>query len=94
MARDKYGTAPLHSAARYGLPENIQSLLNAGAELMARNNYGTTPLHSAAFSGTPENVQALLAAGADAKAINKAGKTPWDLVQKNKKQKAPKPTGR
>ena len=94
MARDKYGNTPLHSAAWYGTPANIQALLDAGADVTARDEAGWTPLHSAAdcvYSCKPGVIQALLDAGADAKAKNKAknkaGKTPWDQAQKNEKLK-------
>ena len=90
MARNKYGTKPLHWAASGGTPANIQALLAAGADVMARNEYGRTPLHLAAQFGTSANIQALLAAGADAKAKNKEGKSPWDLAQKNEKLKGTK----
>ena len=90
MARNEYGSTPLHYAARSGTPANIQALLAAGADVMARDKYGGTPLHWAASYGTPANIQALLDAGADAKTKNKEGKSPWDLAQKNEKLKGTK----
>ena len=94
MARYQGGSTPLHWAARFGNPANIQALLDAGADVMARNKYSWTPLHSAAdcvYRCKPGVIQALLDAGADAKAKNKAknkaGKTPWDQAQKNEKLK-------
>ena len=91
MARDGYGSTPLHSAAASrGKPASIQALLAAGADVMARAGDGSTPLHFAAGFGTPANIQALLDAGADAKAKNEEGITPWDLAQENEKLKGTK----
>ena len=72
---------PLHWAAQASIPENIQALVTAGANVMAKTDDGTTPLHLAADYGTPAVIQALLDAGADVMARDKAGKTPWDLAQ-------------
>ena len=74
---------PLHFAAAFGIPESIQALLKAGADVMARNEDGLTPLHDAAEYATPESIQVLLKAGADAKAKSQHGITPWDLAQDN-----------
>jgi len=88
MARNKIGWTPLHSAAAFGTPENIQAFLEAGADVMARTKDGDTPLHSAAgFGRTAGVIEALLEAGADPKAKNQNGKTPWDLAQYNDKLK-------
>ncbi|MDC0431848.1 ankyrin repeat domain-containing protein, partial [Paracoccaceae bacterium] len=87
MARDKYGSTPLHTGAASvysSFSASIPVFLAAGADVTAQSLTGNTPLHSAASSGTPEVIQALLDAGADAKAKNKEGKTPWDLAQNNK----------
>ena len=42
-ARSKYGSTPLHSAARFGTPESIQVLLKAGADAKAETKDGKTP---------------------------------------------------
>ena len=76
MAREEGGKTPLHWAAQFGEPANIQALLAAGADVMARNKYGWTPLHDAAQFGNPANIQALLAAGADLMARDEYGSTP------------------
>ena len=46
MARSKYGTAPLHSAAKclyICKPGAIQALLYAGGDAKAKNKEGRTP---------------------------------------------------
>ncbi len=86
MSRDEDGGTPLHFAAVFSNPANIQALLAAGADVMARTEDGSTPLHLAAkcnYFCKSGAIQALLDAGADAKAKNKEGKTPWDLAQEN-----------
>ena len=40
MARDEYGTTPLHLAAGYGPTSTIQTLIDVGADVMARDNWG------------------------------------------------------
>jgi len=87
-ARGKTGFTPLHLAAARGTPENIITLLKAGADLSARDkNGGFTPLHLAAARGTSENVMALLEAGAKTYVKTEIGISPWDLAQKNGKLK-------
>ena len=54
---------PLHWAAQASIPENIQALVAAGADVMALADGDVTPLHFAA-QHTPENIQALVTAGA------------------------------
>ena len=55
---------------------DVQTELDAGADIMARDDRGQTPLHYAAMWGTPANNQLLLAAGADVMARDKDGNTP------------------
>ena len=52
MVRDKDRETPLHMAAG-GTPENIQTLMVAGADVMARTEDGKTPLHTAAVGAPP-----------------------------------------
>ena len=53
MARYQGGSTPLHWAARFGNPANIQALLDAGADVMARNKYSWTPLPIAYVDVSP-----------------------------------------
>ena len=43
MARNKYGSTPLHYAVKRGKSANIQPLLDAGADAKAKNEEGKTP---------------------------------------------------
>jgi cytohesin len=72
-ARDEAGNTPLHWAAVEGFPEDIDFLLEAGADVNARSEDGRTPLHMARWRG---NTVTLLEAGADVNARNDNGRTP------------------
>ena len=72
--RSGFGLTPLHTTL---LREDIELLLNAGANINARNIQGQTPLHYAAFYFYPETVLTLLEYGAEFSADTN-GKTPWD----------------
>jgi predicted component of type VI protein secretion system len=78
---DEYGETPLHIAAEYGSPENIQMLIEAGADVNSKTASGYTPLHVAAEIGPPENVQVLIDAGADINIGNNNGDTALHLVE-------------
>jgi ankyrin repeat protein len=43
MARSEDGVTPLHYAARRGTSENIQALLDAGADAKAKSKEGKSP---------------------------------------------------
>jgi len=55
----------LHAAAAQGSIDDIQRLVQAGADLNARDGNGRTPLHVAAFQGHGAAVRELIAIGAD-----------------------------
>src|SRR6266581_2806265 len=57
-ARDCYGNAPLHYAARLKKPELIEMLLDAGAEIDPVNKDGLTPLRLMLLS-KPINLKAI-----------------------------------
>ena len=73
MARDSFGNlTPLHLAAWKGVPEMIQVLLNAGANIEVLAKDKSTPL---LMVEKPENVQILLLAGAEVDAQDSGGAT-------------------
>jgi len=77
---DVYGQGPLHIAVALGQTENVQSLLDWGAEADSRDHEGRTPLHGAfpnlANPGIEEIVTLLLRHGADPSAEDANGETP------------------
>ena len=60
-ARDRYGNAPLHLAARVGNVNAARDLLMAGANENLVNHNGFTPLHTAAVGGHSNFLDVLLA---------------------------------
>ncbi len=78
-ARNGFGQTSLLVASALGTPENIATLLDAGADVNARSKIGNTPLHWAVGLGTPENIMTLLDAGADVNARRESGVTPLHL---------------
>jgi ankyrin repeat protein len=59
--RDEFGRTPLHYAALRGGKEEVQRLLEIGADVNAKDNYLFSPLHYAAKRGHGEVVRLLLA---------------------------------
>lgn len=68
--------APLHWAARKGLPPMVAALLAASASLEIRGADGQTPLHLAAQNGQNSVVTELLTAKAEINAADGRGNTP------------------
>ena len=66
---------------------DVQTELNAGAEVRVRDQYGSTPLHEAAGHCSAEGIQSLLDAGADPKVKDGLNKEPWLCAQFNKRLK-------
>jgi ankyrin repeat protein len=58
------GSRPIHSAASGGRVEQIETVLDAGADIDSQNDDGMTPLHWAAEGGCWDAVQLLLDRGA------------------------------
>jgi ankyrin repeat protein len=74
--RNNRGTPALHYAVDAGNPENVQILLNAGADVNGRDIQGDTALiQSPRVNFRPEIIQILLNAGADVNAQNGSGET-------------------
>lgn len=72
----KFGTRPLHAAARRGDLNVVQTLLDHGAKVDIRDHNKESPLHIAAEAGHHETVKLLLNAGAAVLAKNCTGSTP------------------
>ena len=71
---------PLHLAALRGSVEEVERLLNSGADPNVRDVFGRTPLHYAAARNHKTAAELLLKHGADPNA--KDGETPLDLAAK------------
>ena len=76
MARNEYGTTPLHWAAGYSTLANIKALIAAGADVMARDNYGYTTLLWAAKGANEDVVRFLISSGVGIDARSLGGDTP------------------
>ncbi|MEW6365385.1 MAG: ankyrin repeat domain-containing protein [Acidobacteriota bacterium] len=63
--RDRYGLTPLHLAALRGQLDEIEKLIDSGAEINAKAPDGRTPLHEALASGKCAAVEMLCRKGAD-----------------------------
>ena len=93
---DKFGNTPLHYAVEKRNVENINALLEAGADptikdaqgklpnLNVQDEKGNTPLHYAVEKRNVENINALLEAGADPTIKDAQGKLPNLNVQDEK----------
>ena len=76
---------PLHWAASDSDLEEIEALLDAGADVEERDKLGSTPLHWAVGNENPAVTKALLDAGADPMAREEDGITPlhWAVGNEN-----------
>lgn len=75
-----FGDYPLHVAAVRGSLEEIETLLENGANINVKGEHDFTPLHSAVEQGHPEAVKLILENGADSSPINVYGDTPLALA--------------
>jgi len=73
---------PLHLAALRGGAEEVERLLNSGADPNVRDVFGRTPLHYAAARNHKAAAELLLKHGADPNAKDNGGETPLDLAAK------------
>ena len=91
---DRWGSTPLHSAARWGSVEVLQALLKStsSGSVNEQDNRGHTALHGAALNPIPEAgeamVRTLLEAGADPTIRNAAGRTALDQLQSSGPRRA------
>ncbi len=67
--------APLHEAAKADEVQEVERLIQAGADVEALDEDGETPLTAAALAGKTAAVKLLVARGADIKRRNKGGFT-------------------
>lgn len=74
--KDENNETPLHMAAFLNAADQVQILLEAGANIEAVNNFGRTPLHVAASMNAVEAIGALLDAGANVEALDDSKETP------------------
>jgi ankyrin repeat protein len=76
--KDAGGSTALHHAAGYGPLDNLQLLIDKGADVNAKNRRGSTPLHWAIHDEA--KVRLLLAKGANVNARQAQGRTPLCLA--------------
>jgi ankyrin repeat protein len=76
--KDAGGSTALHHAAGYGPLDNLQSLIDKGADVNAKNRRGSTPLHWAIHDEAKARL--LLAKGANVNARQAQGRTPLYLA--------------
>ena len=74
---------PIFLAARFGSPDVVRALIDAGADVTMAHPDGSkapglTPLHTAAIFGCAGSILLLLAAGADVNAVSHRSETPLD----------------
>ena len=79
----KLGYTALHFAAQQQLPEIVDTLVAAGADIEAKDNYGNSPLFRATFysNESGETIRALLHRGANPNSANDRGVTPLSLAK-------------
>jgi ankyrin repeat protein len=77
------GSTPLHNAVRWGSPETVKFILEAGANPNARDSYGFTPLMYAVSVNHSEAAKLLLENKAEPQLKNPRGQTAMDLASQN-----------
>jgi len=78
--RDNYSNTLLHEAARNGLANVCQVLIEKKIELNGKGEYGFTPLHLAIKNGHLEVIRKLIPSGANVNAEDNKGLTPLHKV--------------
>lgn len=76
-----FGSQPIHVAAVRGNLDELNALLDGGADVNAIGEKGHTPLHEAVGQEHVAAVQLLLARGARMDVKNKWGSTPMDVAR-------------
>ncbi|HKV47931.1 MAG TPA: ankyrin repeat domain-containing protein [Candidatus Acidoferrales bacterium] len=77
-----FGEHPLDVACVRGIMEEIEALVEAGADVNAKGELGNTPLHEAIGQNHVRVVEFLLSRGASREAKSDFGDTPADLARK------------
>jgi ankyrin repeat protein len=75
-----FGSQVLHLASFANRCDDIEKLLQAGANIDAVGDLGLRPLHYAVLGGSLEAVRLLLSKGADVRAENGYGETPAQMA--------------
>ncbi len=70
----------IHLASFANHCDDIEELLQAGADIDAKGDLGLRPIHYAVLNGSLEAVRLLLNRGADAHAENEFGETPAQMA--------------
>src|SRR5205823_3968466 len=78
QGKDAGGSSALHHAAGFGPIDNLQELINKGADVNAKNRRSSTPLHWAIHDEA--KVRLLLSKGANVNAKQAQGRTPLYLA--------------
>ncbi len=79
-ARLRFQESSLLTAATRGNVEQVQTLLDNGANVDFKNSFGRTSLEVAVTRGHLETVLLLLEWDADVNVRNKFGRLPWNWV--------------
>jgi len=81
--RGDFNDPPIHLAASRGVVEELQILIDNGADIEARGDMcsKSTPLHIAALMGRLEAIKLLLKYGADPFAKDIDGERPLDIAR-------------
>lgn len=80
--KNKDNKTPLHEAAQFSRPENVDLLLECGAEVNALKRADWTPLMLACTKTNYETVELLLKHGAFVNNVNKDGWSPLHLASR------------
>ncbi len=78
--RDSRGIYPLFDTIKYGDPDAVQALIEAGANLTHHDQSRYSPLTAAADSSSEASITALLAAGVDPETPDAKGRTALALA--------------
>lgn len=78
-----FGNTPLNVASTRGDVEEVDALLDGGANPNIQGEHGCTPLHDAVGQGHIEVVRRLLQRGASSLILNDAGVTPRGRAAQN-----------